>query len=478
MTRPRRFDRNLVVIGGGSAGLVSALVAVKAGAKVTLVEAGAMGGDCLNTGCVPSKALIHASKLVHGARAASAMGLLGAIGTVQSAAAFAHVRAAIAAVAPHDSVARFQAMGVDVRQGYARITSPWSVAVGGETLTTRAIVVATGAAPVVPDVPGLAEAGYVTSETLWKLERAPARLLILGGGPIGCEMAQAFARLGSAVTIALVGDRLLEREDDDVSAFVAQRLRSEGVTVLMRHQVTSVTGGEARLYHDDGETLVPFDTVLVAVGRKARVRGFGLEELGVRLSGAGTIATDATLQSSVPGIYACGDVAGPYQFTHAASHQAWHAAVNALFGRVRRIRIDYGGMPAVTFCDPEIARVGLNEREARAAGVAYEVTRQDLGELDRAIVDEAREGFVKLLTAPGRDRILGATVVAPRAGEMLAELTLAMRHGVGLKKLFATIHPYPTYTEANRDAAGSWRKAHAPEWVFPWLARYHAWMRG
>jgi pyruvate/2-oxoglutarate dehydrogenase complex dihydrolipoamide dehydrogenase (E3) component len=472
MTKPRRFDRNLVVIGGGSAGLVSAIVGVKAGASVTLAEAGEMGGDCLNTGCVPSKALIHAAGLVKSARDAVAMGMLGYAGVVNSAAAMAHVRRSIAAIAPHDSVERFSGMGVDVRRAYARITSPWTVEIGGETLTTRAIIVATGASPVVPEIPGLVD--YMTSETIWSLPSAPGRLLILGGGPIACELAQAFARLGSAVTIADVGDRLLAREDEDVSALVTARLEAEGVQVLASHRAMSADSGVMIF---EGGSTVAYDTVLVAIGRKARVGGFGLEGLGVKLEKSGTIAVNPYLQSSCPSLYACGDVAGPYQFTHAASHQAWHATVNALFGQLHRIRIDYGGMPAVTYCDPEIARVGLNELEAKARGVGYEVSRVGLDGLDRAIVDEAA-GFVKILTRPGSDRILGATVVAPRAGEMLAELTLAMRHGLGLKKVFATIHPYPTYTEANRDAAGAWRKAHAPDWAFSLLARYQRWLRG
>ena len=480
--RPRRFDRNLVVIGAGTAGLVAALVAAKAGAKVTLAEAHEMGGDCLNTGCVPSKALIHAARLAAQAHAGARLGLLGPVGPIESAAAMAHVRASIAAVAPHDSVERYRGLGVDVRQGRARITSPWSVEVGGETLTTRSIIIATGAEPAVPPIPGLDETGYVTSETLWRLEAVPKRLLILGGGPIACELSQAFARLGSAVTVAQKSDRLLEREDDDVSALVRERLEKEGVRVLTSHQAVgaAVRGGERsmRFAHDGGAQEVPFDVVLVAVGRKPRTSGFGLEELGIPLSPGGTIETNHYLQTLHPNIYACGDVAGPWQFTHAAAHQAWHASVNALFGRFHRIRPDRAVMPAVTYTEPEVGRAGLNEREAKARGIAVEVTSYDLHELDRAIVDDAREGFVKVLTSPGRDRILGVTIVAPRAGEMLAEMVLAMRHGIGLKKVFGTVHAYPTYAEANRDAAGAWRNRHAPTWLLGGLKRYHAWMRG
>jgi pyruvate/2-oxoglutarate dehydrogenase complex dihydrolipoamide dehydrogenase (E3) component len=471
--RPKRFDRNLVVIGAGSAGLVAALTAAKLGAKVTLVEAGRMGGDCLNTGCVPSKALIHAARLVARARRAAATGLIAPVGPVDGEAAFRHARAAIAAVAPHDSVERYQALGVDVRLGHAHITSPWTVAVDGAALTTPAIVVATGAAPTVPAIAGLDRTEYLTSETLWRLERVPRRLAILGGGPVGCELAQAFGRLGSDVTLVEQGERLLHREDDAVSVGVRALLERDGVRVLTDAKVLSTEPGVLAV---TGQS-VAFDTLLVAVGRTPRTAGFGLEELGIGLTGSGTVAANAFLQTSVPNIYVCGDVAGPFQFTHAAGHQGAYAAINALFGHIHRLRPSQT-MPAVTFTDPEIARVGLNEREARQRGVAYEVTRHEMRELDRAIVDDDRDGFVSVLTVPGRDRILGATIVAPRAGEMLAEFGLAMRADVGLKTLFATIHAYPTYTEANRDTAGAWRAAHAPARLLRWLGRYHAWRRG
>lgn len=478
MTRPKAFDRNLIILGAGAAGLVSAIVAVKAGAAVTLIEAGDMGGDCLNTGCVPSKALIHVAHLAHAARKAADMGLLPPPGPINSAAAFAHIRHAITEIAPHDSVERFAGLGVDVRKGHARITSPWSVEINGDTLTAPAIIAATGAAPAIPDIPGLDQTGYVTSETLWRLTQAPVRLLILGGGPIGCELAQAFTRLGSRVTLAFHGPRLLEREEPEVSALLHTQLAAEGVTLLPNHRPLSAGPGQMILVGEGQEIAIPFDTLLLATGRRPCTQGFGLEQLGVRLTPAGTIETNAYLQSSVPSLYACGDVAGPWQLTHAASHQAWHAAINALFAGLHRIRLTTTAMPAVTYTDPEIARIGLTETGAKVQGIPHEITHLDLAHLDRAITDNARTGFVKLITEQGRDRLLGATVVAPRAGEMLAELTLAMRHGIGLKKLFATIHPYPTYTEANRDAAGAWRRAHTPAWLLPLLTRYHRWRRG
>lgn len=479
--KPRRFDRNLVVIGAGSAGLVSALVAAKTGAAVTLIEANQMGGDCLNTGCVPSKAIIHAARLVSQARAAEAMGLLGHAGTVDPAAALRHVRASVQAVAPHDSVERYRGFGVDVRRGHATITSPWTVEIGGITLTTRSIVIAAGAEPAIPEIAGLADAGYLTSETLWDIDRVPPSLLVLGGGPIGCELSQAFARLGSAVTLVQQAERLLEREDDEVAALVRAHLERDGARVLTGHKAISALrrGGRRVLTVQGAGGVVELegDAILVAVGRKPRTAGYGLEALAIPLTARGTVETNDYLQTLYPNIYACGDVAGPYQFTHAAGHQGWHASVNALFGQFHRIRLGGVAMPAVTYTEPEIARVGLNEREAKAQGIPYELTRHDLRELDRAIVDDARDGFIKVLTKPGKDSILGATIAAPRAGEMLAELSLAMRHGLGLKKVLGTIHPYPTYTEANRDTGSAWLAAHTAPWIVRWLTRYHSWMR-
>ncbi len=477
----KRFDRNLVVIGAGSAGLVAAMVAAQLGASVTLIEAQAMGGDCLNTGCVPSKALIHAAHLVHAARQAAAMGLLPMPGSADTRAAFAHIRGAIAAVAPHDSAERFRALGVDVRHGHARIVSPRAVAVGEDILTTRAIVVASGAAPHVPDVPGLADVDFLTSETLWRLQEAPRRLLILGGGPIGCELAQAFVRLGSAVTLVQRAARLLEREEEEASALVWTALERDGVRVLTEHQAIAahMADGERRMLvrHAGGEEALAFDRVLVAAGRRPRTKGFGLEELGAALRPDGSIATSPWLETSVPGIYACGDVAGPWQFTHAAGHQGWHAAVNALFRPFHRIRPDRAVMPAVTYIAPEIARAGATERELRERGVVYEVTFHDLAELDRAIADDAREGFVKVLTAHGKDRILGVTIAAPRAGEMLAQVALAMQNDLGLQSLLSLVHAYPTYAEATRDAGGQWRRAHVPGWAPGLMRAFHRWRR-
>lgn len=479
--RPASFDRNLVVIGAGSAGLVSAYIAATVRAKVTLVEGERMGGDCLNTGCVPSKALIRIARAAHEIRQAGHLGIEVSTPRVDFAAAMRQVRAAIAAVAPHDSVERYQALGVDVRRGHAKIVSPWCVEVDGEAITTRAIVIAAGAEPVVPDLPGLREAGYLTSETIWNLETLPPRLLILGGGPIGCELAQAFARLGSRVTVVQRAERLLMREDDEASAFVAERLRAESVDVRVDHSAIAVGSGDdgkwLRCEHAGESVRFGFDKILVAIGRTPRTQGYGLEELKIPLAPKKTIETDAWLQTLYPNIYACGDVAGPWQLTHAGAHQAWYATVNALFGGIKRFRVDERVMPAVTFTDPEVARVGLNEREAKLRSIAFETTRYDLAELDRALAEQAAEGFVKVLTVPGKDRILGATCVGPHAGEWIAEFVLAMRHRIGLNGILATVHAYPTFAEANKYAAGNWKKAHAPERILRWLGRWQHWRR-
>jgi pyruvate/2-oxoglutarate dehydrogenase complex dihydrolipoamide dehydrogenase (E3) component len=438
-----------------------------------------MGGDCLNTGCVPSKALIHAARLVAQARNAARSGVNFGKSEVDFAAVMTRVHEAIATVAPHDSVERYRALGVDVQRGNARIVSPWIVEVDGKPISTRAIVIASGAEPSIPTLPGLEGTAYLTSETLWQLRELPKRLVVMGGGPIGCELSQAFARLGATVVQVQKAERLLVREDDEVSAFVRARLIADGVDVRTGCKAVGVeqgSDGAALVCEADGQRVrLPYDTLLVAVGRTPRTAGFGLEELGI--PAAPTVETDAWLTTLYPNIYACGDVAGPYQFTHTAAYQAWYATVNALFGQLRRFRTDYSVIPAVTFVDPEVARVGLNEREARQQGVEYEVTRYDLEDLDRAITEDQAHGFVKILTPPGKDRILGATIVGQHAGELLAEFALAMRNDLGLNKIFGTIHAYPTWAEANKYAAGIWKKTHAPQRALQWLGRYHAWRR-
>lgn len=480
--KPDRFDRNLVVIGAGSGGLVSAYIAAAVKARVTLIEKHRMGGDCLNTGCVPSKALIRSARFLEQTRRAKDYGFQSAEAAFDFAQVMERVQRVVKAVEPHDSVERYTGLGVDVIQGEAMIKSPYEVEVNGQTLTTRNIIVATGARPFVPPIPGLDQIPYLTSDDLWTLRDLPKRLLVLGGGPIGCELAQCFARFGSQVTIVEMAPRLMIREDEDVAELVTTRFRDEGIEILAGHTAKSfeVVDGEKHLKAEyQGSTVsIPFDQVLVAVGRAANTSGFGLEELGVRISERRTVEANEFLQTNFPNIYVCGDVTGPYQFTHTAAHQAWYAAVNALFGSFRRFKVDYSVIPFATFTDPEVGRVGLNEMEAKARGVAYEVTSYGLDDLDRAIADGEAYGFVKVLTVPGKDKILGATIVGEHAGDLIAEFVTAMRHGLGLNKILGTIHIYPTWSEANKFAAGNWKRAHAPEKLLQWVERYHAWRRG
>ncbi len=480
--KPERYDTNLVVIGAGSAGLVSALIAAAVKAKVTLIERHRMGGDCLNTGCVPSKALIRSARIADHLQRAPEFGLEAVPVKVDFRRVMERVQAMIKTIEPHDSVERFTSLGVDCVQGDARITSPWTVEVDGRTISARNIVIASGARARVPDIPGLASVDYLTSDTLWDIRERPGRLLVLGAGPIGCELAQAFARLGSDVTLVTHADRLMPREDEEVSEHVRAVFEREGMTVLTRTEARRFGAADSASYGvfdtPAGERELQFDRLLLAVGRTPNVEGLGLEELGIKTRPGGTIEVDDYLRTAVPTIYACGDIAGPYQFTHMASHQAWYATVNSLFGFLRRFRVDYSVVPWATFTDPEVARVGLNEADARAAGVAFELTRYDIGDLDRAIADGEAHGFVKVLTEPGKDRILGVTIVGYHAAELLAEFVLAMKHGLGMNKLLGTIHIYPTLSESNKFAAGEWRKAHAPERLLSWVERLHRSRRG
>jgi len=480
--KPRSFDRNLVVIGGGSAGLVSAYIAAAVKAKVTLVERDRMGGDCLNTGCVPSKTLIRSAKFLSHVQRHEEFGVREAAADFRFSDIMDRVHRVIETIEPHDSVERFEGLGVEVIQGEARITGPWTVEVNGEVLTTRHIVVAAGARPFVPPIPGMEDIPYYTSDTIWGLRELPQRLVVLGGGPIGCELAQSFVRFGSHVTQVEMLPRIMAVEDEDIGAFVADRLAQDGVDIRAGHKATGfrVEDGENILVceHEGEEVRIPFDAALIAVGRAARTSDYGLDKLGIPLTERRTIDVDEYLQTRIPTIYACGDVVGPYQFTHAAAHQAWHATVNALFGTFKRFRVDYSVLPHATFTDPEVARVGLSEDDARREGVEYEVTRYDIGDLDRAIAEGEGHGVVKVLTPPGKDRILGATIVGEHAGDLIAEFALAMKQGAGLNKILGTVHAYPTLAEATKFAAGEWKRAHAPAGVLAWVQRYHGWRRG
>ena len=483
--KPASFDRNLIVIGGGSAGLVTAYIAAAVKAKVTLVEQHALGGDCLNTGCVPSKALIRSAKFLSHAQRAREFGMRSASVDFDFGEAMERVQRVIQAIEPHDSVARYTALGVDVAQGRARIVTPWEVEITHpdgrvQRLTTRAIVIAAGARPFVPPIPGLDLVDVLTSDNVWQLRQRPERLLVLGGGPIGSELTQTFARLGCQVTQLEMAPRLLMREDVEVSELITRRFRDEGVQVLLDHKAerVEVVNGQKELVatHQGQEVRLPFDALLVAVGRAANLKGYGLEELGVTTGR--TVAVNGYLQTNFPNIYAAGDVAGPYQFTHTASHQAWYAAVNALFDPFKKFRADYRVIPWATFVEPEVARVGLNELEAKEKNVPFEVTVYGLDDLDRAIADSEAHGFVKVLTVPGKDRILGVTIAGEHAGDLLAEWVLAMKHGIGLNQILGTIHTYPTMAEANKAVAGNWKRAHAPQRLLAWVERFHTWRRG
>ena len=477
--KPRRFDRNLVVIGAGSAGLVAAYIAAAVRAKVTLIEKHRMGGDCLNTGCVPSKALIKSAKVLSQIRRAKDYGFKNATAEFDFAEVMERVQRVIRTIEPHDSAERYTQLGVECIKGEAKITSPWTVEVNGKPLTTRAIVIAAGAEPFVPPIPGIDAMQCLTSDTVWQLRKLPPRLLVLGGGPIGSELAQAFARLGSKVTQVEMLPRILPREDPEFSEMVAQRMRADGVDVRVGHRAKQfVLEGEKKILICENNLRIEFDALLCAVGRVARTKGYGLEELGIGLTKARTVETNEFLQTVYPNIYACGDVAGPYQFTHTAAHQAWYASVNALFGSLKKFRADYSVIPWATFTDPEVARVGLNETEAGERNIPYEVSTYAIDDLDRAITDEAAHGTVKVLTVPGRDRILGATIAGEHAGDLIVEFVAAMRHGLGLNKILGTIHIYPTLAEANKYAAGVWKKAHAPQRLLARMEKLHAWLRG
>lgn len=491
--KPAHFDRNLIVIGAGAGGLVTAYIAAAVKAKVTLVEAHKMGGDCLNYGCVPSKALIKSAKLAHQMRQADHYGLESSEPGFSFRKVMQRVHDVIAKVEPHDSIERYEGLGVEVIQGYAKLVDPWTVEIQRndgqvQRLTSRSVVLATGARPFIPPLPGIEEVGYVTSDTLWdefsQLDEAPKRLVVLGGGPIGCELAQSFARLGSQVTQVEMAPRIMIREDEEVSELAKASLERDGVAVLTDHKalrlekISDENGEHKRLIveHDGEEKIIEFDALLCAVGRVARLQGYGLEELGIETNR--TIVTNDYLETLYPNIFAAGDVAGPYQFTHTAAHQAWYAAVNALFGQFKKFKVDYRVIPWTTFIDPEVARVGLNEQEAKEKGIAFEVTRYGLDDLDRAIADGAAHGFVKILTEPGKDRILGVTIVGEHSGDLMAEFVLAIKHGLGLNKILGTIHAYPTWAEANKYAAGEWKRAHSPQRVLAWLEKYHSWRRG
>jgi dihydrolipoamide dehydrogenase len=484
--KPKKFDNNIVVIGGGSAGLVTAYIAAAVKAKVTLIEKHKMGGDCLNTGCVPSKALIKSSKLISMTKRSKEFGIKSMQADFEFSEVMERIQGVVSTVAPHDSVERYTELGVDVVVGTAKIVSPWEVEVttetGVQTISACSIVIAAGARPFVPPIPGLDKIDYLTSDNVWDLRAKPQRMLVLGGGPIGCELAQSFNRLGVQVTQVEMAPRLMMREDIDVSEVVMANFIKEGIAIKLEHTAKEflIENGEKILIaeHKGEQVRLPFDQVLLAIGRVANITGYGLEELGVQLSDRRTVQINAFQETNFPNIYACGDVSGPYQFTHTAAHQAWYASVNALFGSFKNFKTDYSVIPWATFTDPEVARVGLNEQDAKEQGIAYEISIYGLDDLDRAIADGEARGFVKVLTVPAKDKILGVTIVGEHSGDLIAEFVLAMKYNLGLNKVLGTIHIYPTMAEANKYVAGVWKKNHQPKKLLQWTAKFHSWKRG
>ena len=457
--------------------MVSSYIAAAVKAKVALIEKHRMGGDCLNTGCVPSKALIRSAKMLSYAKRAKEFGFKKAEVEFDFKDVMQRVQNVITAIEPHDSRERYTKLGVDCIEGEAKITSPHSVEVNGKTLTARSIIVATGARPMVPPIPGLDKIDYLTSDNVWELKELPKKLVVLGGGPIGSEMAQAFARLGAEVTLVEMAPQILIREDEEVIKLVTEKFTKEGIKVLANHKAKEFKGNTLICEHEGKDVEVVFDKVIVSLGRAANTSGFGLEELGVELRGNKTIDANPFLQTNIPSIYVCGDVTGPYQFTHTAAHQAWYASVNALFSPFKKFKADYSVIPWATFTDPEVARVGLNEKDAKQQNIPYEITTYGIGDLDRAIADSEAHGFVKVLTQPDKDKILGVTIVGTHAGDLIAEYILAMKHDIGLNKILGTIHIYPTLAEANKYAAGQWKRAHVPALAIKILEKFHSWRR-
>lgn len=472
-----KYDYNIIVIGGGSAGLVSSYIASAVKAKVALIEKHKMGGDCLNTGCVPSKALLRSAKMISYAKRAKEFGFKKTTVDFDFKDVMKRVQNIIKIIEPHDSRKRYTALGVECIEGEAKILSPHNVEVNGITLTARSIIIATGAKPLVPNIPGLDQINYLTSDNVWGLKELPKKLLVLGGGPIGAEMAQAFSRLGAEVTVVEMAPQILIREDEEVIELVTERFVKEGIKVLISHKAKEFKNNVLICEHKSKDISIPFDKVIIALGRKANTEGFGLEELGVKIRETKTIEANAFLQTNIPSIYVCGDVTGPYQFTHTAAHQAWYACVNALFSPLKKFKVDYTVIPWATFTDPEVARVGLNEKDAKIQNILYEVTTYDIDDLDRAIADSEAHGFIKVLTVPNKDKILGVTIVGRHAGDLIAEYILAMKYGLGMNKILATIHIYPTLSEANKYVAGNWKKEHLPTFAIKILEKFHKWRR-
>ncbi len=474
---------NVVVIGAGTAGLVTAAGTAGLGGRVALVERARMGGDCLNTGCVPSKALISSARLAQAMRTADQWGLDAQEPRLDFARVFERMRARRAQIAPHDSQERMESLGVEVFRGEARFLSPHEVTVrlegSGENVRLRArhFVIATGSCPAIPPVEGLDGAPFFTNETIFdELNEKPASLLVLGGGPIGCELGQALSRLGVKVTILQSGERLLPKEDADAAAALRQALEHEGIVVRAGAKVQAAAkraGSGVTLTLKDGSTLEA-DALLVATGRQPRIEKLDLEKAGVAVNSHG-IKVNACLQTSQPHIYAAGDVAGPFQFTHFAEYHARVIVRNILVPlQFLRQKTDYRVLPWCTYTEPEVARVGLSEDEAKKQDIAYDLYREEMSAVDRAVVEDEAAGFIKVLTARGSGKILGVTLMASRAGDLLHEFVLAMQCRLDLGKIGATIHAYPTFALVARQVAASYEKKRLTprvKKIFAWLYR-------
>ena len=479
--KPKVFDYNIVVIGAGSAGLVTSYIGASTKGKVALIEKHKMGGDCLNTGCVPSKALIRSAKFMADIKKCQKLGFKSVHTEFDFADVMERVQRIIKKVEPHDSIERYTSLGVECHTGEAKIFSPYEVLVDGKVLTTRNIVIATGARPYIPSIEGIDNVEFLTSENIWDIRKQPKKLLVLGGGPVGSELAQAFVRLGSNVTQVQRNHRILPKEDPEISQMVLESFQNDGIKVLAGYTTKRFfkrNGKDFLECQQNGDSIeIEFDTLLVALGRKANTTGFGLEELGVELTPEKTIKVDEYMKTNFPNIYACGDVAGPYNFTHTAAHQAWYCAVNSMLRPFYGFKVDYSTVPWSTFTDPEVARSGLNEIEAEEQGIPYEVTTYGIDDLDRAILDEVAHGIIKVLTVPGKDKIIGVTIAGPHAGDIIAEYVAAMKHGFGMNKILETIHIYPTLAEANKFAAGNWKKNNITEKTLTWAERINRWRR-
>ncbi|ATH06789.1 pyridine nucleotide-disulfide oxidoreductase [Halobacteriovorax marinus] len=475
--KPKKYDYNMVAIGGGAAGLVTSYIGAAVKAKVALIEREKMGGDCLNTGCVPSKALIKSAKAIYQAKNAHKYGIESVEVKYDFKTIMNRVHSVIKKIEPHDSVQRYSDLGVDCISGNATILSPWEIQIGERVITTKNITIATGARPFIPAIKGIDQVDYLSSDNIWKLEELPKNFTVIGGGPIGVELAQSFQRLGSKVSLVEMSDRILAKEDEDVSELILNQLKEEGIQVYLNSTAKEFKGHTLIIEKDKQDISIEFDKVLLAIGRTPNTQGLNLEELGVSLRKNGTIETNEFLESSLPNIYACGDVAGPYQLTHTASHQAWYCAVNGLFGALKKFKVDYSSISWTTYSDPEVATVGKNESACKIEGIQYDVSKFELSELDRAIADSEELGFVKVLTKPGSDKIIGATIVSSHASDLIIEFTSAMKNGFGLNKILSTMHVYPSLGEANKYLAGVWKKKNQPHKLLALVSKYHSWLR-